>query len=733
MRRRGMAQRFGKGLSVLGLSTLGMALGAPALADEQPTNTSEKITITATRQEQSVLDVPATVSVITAEEIEDQLATDIKDLIRFEPGVSVRQSPSRFTAALSTAGRDGNSGFNIRGLEGNRVLIQVDGIRSPDAFSFGAQSVGRGDYVDLDILKSVEILRGPASALYGSDGLAGAVSFITKDPEDYLKGDRNFGVRARVGYASADESLTEGLSGAFRAGPWSALLAYTRRDASEQDNQGVNNTASANRTTPVPQDIQSNAWLGKIVFTPSDAHRLRFTWDHLDRDVDSNVLSAVSAATASLLAQDETQRDRYSLDYRYKGDGVIDGAQGAIYYQNATTRQYSAEDRTVLADRIRDNTFDNEVWGFSGQLESNFEFAGVANRVVFGGDYSQTRQEGIRTGTVPPVGETYPTRSFPNTDYTLSGLFLQNTFGFLDGALEITPSLRYDSYKLDPERDALYTGLLASQEDDAFSPKLGATFWAGNFGLFASYAEGFKAPSPSQVNNGFSNPVQFYTAIPNPNLKPETSETFEFGARIRNLDVLGGAFTASAATFRGDYENFIEQIQVGGNFTALNPAIYQFVNLSSVEINGAELRTELSWESGLGVIVAASRTDGDQRVNGVESPLLSVDPIKIVGGVSYRDPGGRFGGQLSYTHSDRKAYADVGSTTQWRPAAFGVVDLTAYWSPVEFLTIRAGGFNLLDEDYAWWSDVRGISPTSAVRDAYTQPGRNFSVSLTARY
>jgi hemoglobin/transferrin/lactoferrin receptor protein len=118
------------------------------------------------------------------------MAADIKDLIRFEPGVSVHRAPARFGAASGTTGRDGNAGFNIRGLEGNRVLVQVDGVRVPDGFEFGAQSAGRGDYVDLGLVKSVEILRGPPSALYGSDGLAGAVSFITSDPDDFLKNGR---------------------------------------------------------------------------------------------------------------------------------------------------------------------------------------------------------------------------------------------------------------------------------------------------------------------------------------------------------------------------------------------------------------------------------------------------------------------------------------------------------------------------------------------------------------
>src|SRR6186713_2023414 len=204
----------------IGIAALGTLVYATASAqghsNEPGANELEQLSITATRLQTEVDAVPATVSVISAATIEEQLAQNIKDLIRYEAGVSVRAAPARFTAALASTGRDGNSGFNIRGLEGNRVLIQVDGVRMPEAFSFGAQSVGRGDYVDLDILKSVEIVRGPASALYGSDGLAGSVSFITKDPRDVLTDGHNIALTGRAAYASADEAYSESLLGAAR-------------------------------------------------------------------------------------------------------------------------------------------------------------------------------------------------------------------------------------------------------------------------------------------------------------------------------------------------------------------------------------------------------------------------------------------------------------------------------------------------------------------------------------
>src|SRR5215475_1136550 len=147
--------RFGRAswgtLTLLAALTVGEPARGESPAASKMTN-EEQVTITATRLSSEVNSVPATVSVITSETIEKELAQTIKDLARYEPGVAVRASPARFTAALGSTGRDGNSGFNIRGLEGNRVLILTDGIRVPDAFSFGPQAVGRGDYLDLDII-----------------------------------------------------------------------------------------------------------------------------------------------------------------------------------------------------------------------------------------------------------------------------------------------------------------------------------------------------------------------------------------------------------------------------------------------------------------------------------------------------------------------------------------------------------------------------------------------------
>ncbi|HKX88384.1 MAG TPA: TonB-dependent hemoglobin/transferrin/lactoferrin family receptor [Sphingopyxis sp.] len=745
-------------------SALGLALAATASPAFAQDNDGEywalrknQIVVTATRTAVKAEDVPVTVTVKSDEQIADELVTDIRDLVRFEPGVSVQRQPARFGAALGTTGRAGNDSFNIRGIGGNRVLVQVDGVRVPDGFSFGAQAAGRGDYVDLGLVKSVEILRGPSSALYGSDGLAGAVSFITADPVDFLEPGKAVGGLLRAAYSSADEEFSETAILAGRSGDWSVMAAYTRRDHQELDNKGhvaggVTPTGTSGkdastgplRTLPNPQDGHSNAVLARIVYDPANGHKVRLTGEYLDTDLYTNGLTGVTATrnaqgvvTASvdrLEGFDSGERKRVSLDWSWEGEGAIDFARVALYWQDGEDNQYTEEDRTPAADRTRLNTFENRVIGAAADARADFATGAITHRLVFGGDISKTRQRGLRDGTVPPFGETYPTRAFPSTDFTRAGLFVGDEISVADGRLLLYPALRFDWYDLSPDDDPLLPAFAGAKQDGSrVSPKFGAVWkLTDEVRLFANYATGFKAPEPGQVNQFFSNLASGYTSIPNPDLDPERSESFEGGIRFSSdaisLDVTG---------FSARYKDFISQEQVDGNFLPSDPAIFQFVNLDRVRVKGAEARFEGRASSGLYTTLALSYAKGDViDPEGGRSPLSSIDPLKLVAGIGYREREGRFGGQLIMTHAGRKeASRTTGLCTPecFRPDAFTILDATAFVRIMDALTLRAGVFNILDKKYSWWSDVRGLASTSLVTDAYTQPGRNASVSLSFRF
>ncbi|ROT94298.1 TonB-dependent hemoglobin/transferrin/lactoferrin family receptor [Altererythrobacter sp. FM1] len=691
-----------------------------------------QIVVTATRTPVEIENLPLTVSVTTDEQMADEMVTDIKDLVRFEPGVSVQRQPARFGAAFGSTGRAGNDGFNIRGIGGNRVLIQVDGVRVPDGFSFGAQSVGRGDYVDLGLIKSVEILRGPSSALYGSDGLAGAVSFITADPTDFIRNGNSVGGLVRGAYSSADNEFSETAILAARSGDWSGMVAYTRRDYNELDNMGTVGGTGSSRTEPNPQDGRSNAVLGRIVYDPANGHKLRLTAESLDTHLFTDGLVGLSSTVDLLQAVDTGKRRRVGLDWSWEGEGAINFARAAVYWQDAEDRQFTDEDRTPAADRERLNTFENRVYGFSADARSDFVTGPASHRLVFGGDISKTRQRGVRDGVEPPYGEVFPTRAFPTTDFTRAGLFAGDEIAV--GPLTLYPAIRFDWYDLSPRDDALLSSFVGKEQDGSrLSPKLGAVLKIDDgVRLFANYATGFKAPEPTQVNQFFENLAYGYTSQPNPDLGPERSESFEGGLRFTgshvSLDITG---------FTSRYRDFISQEVVSGSFTPSDPAVYQFINLDHVQVKGAEARLEGRADNGLNGRLSLSYATGDvTRPGGATTPLSSIDPLKLVVGLGYRDPQGRFGGQLIATHSARKELdRTTGLCTPecYRPGAFTILDATANARLWDGLTLRVGVFNIFDEKYAWWSDVRGLASTSTVTDAYTQPGRNASASLTYRF
>jgi hemoglobin/transferrin/lactoferrin receptor protein len=207
-------------------------------------------------------------------------------------------------------------------------------------------------------------------------------------------------------------------------------------------------------------------------------------------------------------------------------------------------------------------------------------------------------------------------------------------------------------------------------------------------------------------------------------LKPETSKSFEAGVRY-----VTPGLSASLTAYKGDYKDFISQIQVGGTFTPLDPAVFQFVNLSNVRIHGYEAHIDAEIVEGLTAIAAFSFTEGDVGLAG--SPLDSVEPWKLSGGLRYADPSGWFGGQILVLHSAEKRAEDASCAPGcFRPDAFSIIDIPVWVEVTEGVKLRAAVMNLTDEKYIYWGDIRGVSAASTVIDAYTQPGRNYSLSLT---
>lgn len=698
----------------------------------------DPVTVTATRTASKSSRTAASVSVISAEELEEQQAENIKDALRYEPGVTVRRAPYRPTSAATAGGRDGDSSINIRGLEGNRILMMEDGIRLPNSFAFGPLEAGRGDYADIGTLKRIEILRGPASALYGSDGLTGAVNFITKDPEDLLNiyGKKTY-FSLRPDYQSADRSFGATAQAAAGNDMIQAMVIADGRRGHELDNKGSNDSASPERTTANPQDTYSESLLGKLVIKPTVHDTFRFTAETVRQRIDTNVLSAVNPPTTlGLTANDRLERNRYSLDYDYSNEAArfFQTAHAQFYYQDASQDQNSYETRGSQPSRSRASNYGERIVGGSVFAESTFYTGVLTHKLLYGGDGSMDRVTSLRNGTVPGAGEApFPNKAFPDTDYTLLGAFLQDQISL--GALTVTPGLRFDSYRLGAATgDPMYTGTPVSSSDNALSPRLAVLYEVSPALIpYAQYAHGFRAPSPDQVNNSFANPLYGYTSIGNPNLKPETSDTIEAGFRGK-LGTGLGPLRYSAAAFAGRYRDFISQQTVGGSGRPTDPLVFQYVNFGKARIHGFEGRAEWFLPKGFSVKTAMAFTKGSvENTGAVNQPLDTINPFSAVFGVRY-EPSERWFAQADVLFQAAKKSSDIAakscsSATCFAPPSSFVVDLRAGYRFSKQVVAYLGVFNLFDRKYWNWSDVRGIADTSSIKGAYTAPGRNVAISM----
>ncbi|MDH1254204.1 TonB-dependent hemoglobin/transferrin/lactoferrin family receptor [Comamonas thiooxydans] len=689
------------------------------------------VVVSASRDEQDADSLPMTVDVIDAKQMEEEQVGDIRELAAKLPNVTVPRSPARFTLAGSPTGRDQNSGFNIRGLEGNRVLMLVDGVRLPRSYTFSANAFGR-DYLDLGLVQRVEILRGAVPALYGSDGMGGLVNFITVQPSDLLKDGKTIGGRVSASYDGSDNGKRLGATLAGKASDeWSWLLSAGVGRSSALENMGSNNTVGALRTTPNPEKDKSHSLLGRLVYTPSAVQKHVFTLENVDKRADYDLLSARSATVSDSQAETTMKRWRATWQGQWQqlDTALADELKLMASYQSSSSREFVTETRTPpLAYRERDVTYDEAALQLHAQAGKTLRWSnGLSGKLSYGVDYLRGKVVNEQNGITPPAGESFPLKRFPDTTETSTALFAQAELHY--GAFSLTPGLRAEHYSIKPKQQG-FGGTAVSNSDSAVSPKLGAMFQMNDaWSVYGNYAAGFRAPNAGQINAFFENPFMFYKSIPNPDLKAEKSNTFELGLRGRM-----SALRLDAAVFTGRYKDFIQdQVQVAGEYgDRNNPATFQSVNLNRVHISGFELKADYDWGRFAGgnwrTNAAYGYTKGTDK--STNKPVDTISPQQLVLGVRYDRS--TVGVQLSASHWAGKKDKDAPDLSSGRPflsPSATVLDLSAQWRIRPGTRLNVGIYNLTDKKYSRWADVRGLSRTTQIADTYTQPGRNVRVSL----
>jgi hemoglobin/transferrin/lactoferrin receptor protein len=717
----------------------------------------QQVTISATRQEQDVASVPSTVTVHTREELDRNNVNNIKDLVRYEPGVSVGGAGQR----------SGLTGYNIRGIDGDRVLTQVDGVQVPDGFFNGPYAQTNRNYVDPEIVKRVEILRGPASVLYGSSAIGGAVSYYTLDPDDIIKPGKDVGARLKTGYSSADDSWLTSGTVAGRTGEFDGLLHLSQRNGHETESYGETGGTGLNRSRANPEDVRTTNVLAKLGWNYADDSRFGLTYEHYKDDRDTNQLSAVggpfNAGRGFGFYKSRTGNERFGLEHSFGLDSALaDHIKWTLNYQIAKTDQSTEEiyapSRTVL--RTRETTYKDRQWVFDAQADKSLAIADTDHRVTYGTTLKQSKVTGLRTGSgtcltvagacrvigaASATDTLKPASDFPDPTINTYSLFAQdeiswNNWTFLPGA-------RYDYTQLKPHitdeflvtADQSGNGVVSDDTKTwhRLSPKFGTTYsFNDHYTWYGQYAEGFRTPTAKALYGRFENLSGGYQVEPNPDLKPEKSKSYETGLR--------GQFEAGTfdvAVFYNKYRDFIDENAITPGYTETT---FQSNNIKHATIKGLELKGRLNLDSfgaptGLYTQGSVSYLYGRNDDSG--QPLNSINPLTGVFGLGYDQD--NYGGLLSWTLVKRKTRVDStsfntpdGTSTQFKTPGYGVLDLAGFYKVTDDLTLNAGLYNLTDKKYWQWDDVRGYDSVGeasvtqpANLDRLTQPGRNFAVNL----
>ncbi len=691
----------------------------------------------ATKQQRPVLDVAAAVDVISSDDLQRTLSESLFDALQYESGVFTEGGGTRF----------GPAGINVRGMGKNRVAIEVDGVPANQQFSLGSYAHATAFLSEVDLIRRVEILKGPASTLYGSDAIGGVVAIHTWNPED-LASDSQPYYKIRTAYDGRTHGRVFTGMTAWRGNAVDGLLAFSQRDGKARV---VHDSVSLNRDFA---DWDQQSLFGKFTHSNDTGGVWRFEFLASQRDSQTQINSFIGQGrfrrTSELKGDDENNHTQFSLEHEFALNGWFDDGLLRLFYADTDFAQNTHEKRrsrrgTPLA-QYRRFEYQQQRSGLELNANKNWNTGDLAHSLIAGLELERNAVEELRdasqtnliTGDVTNsiLGETFPRRDFPNSTVTEAGLFVLDEIRLADSPWTVIPALRLDYYHLNPDRDALFdaNGLdteVVSITESALSPKLGVLYaFNDSARLYAQYARGFRAPPFDDVNIGLNIPLFHLRALPNPDLKSEISNGLELGLRhyseTRRLEF---------SLYYTKYKDFIETKARLGVDPETGTLLFQSINIHQARIYGVELdhHWQVSPQWAFDAKLAWSRGDNQSK----HQPLNSVSPARGVFSGHWQSEDRNWFADAYLTVSQAKDRVDETRETLFKPAGYGVLDLIAgyQWHGPSGHEgeVRLGVYNVFDRKYWDWQQVRNFDANDVIINALTQPGRTWSASLSWRF
>ena len=752
------------------------AIALPLLAQSA---TPELDTVSVTAQAPQTANSKQTQQ-LSAADLQQQQAQNIADVVRFVPGVTT-----------TDMGRFGSNGFNIRGLDGDRVAITVDGLalgETLDPPSFVAYEFFRSARggVDIDALKQVEIIKGADAIAAGSGALAGAVLFVTKDPADYLApqgDDSHLGLKA--GFSGLNDETSFSATLANRSGNLESLLVYTRRDGAENKTAlAGENISGAGRTLADPLDYSSDNVLAKLQYQLTDSQRLGWVGEYFTQSSELDNQSRLDSVYLSRRGNDDIERKRVGLQYEWlAAQTFADSLNATLDYQSNYTNGLT----TMLTSgcsgasnggvspclRSEDRDFKQQQVKLAVALDKELFGDSLQQQWLYGGSVEQRKVEYAaidrrfigQTGELasPPVVDP---DQVPQTDVTAVSLYGRDVIK-LAPRWTLSLGSRFDALKYRPQLDEQFSDNTQTVADVDFS----AFTWQGNLTyqldtaqqLWLQAGRGFRAPTVAEMYS----PTALVSrtekvsgqlvegllgSIANPDLKAERSLNLEAGYRYQTDGLL-----LAMSVFNDRYSNMIDTVVLLQNPDTVYESCFRGVctesqgnqyttmaNTGEADVKGIELEAAWRISRAISSRLALSYNDGETASG---EPLRSVNPASAVFGLRYDAASWDLTANISYSSAKKAkdAYNADGSDAATYPYltdSYTVVDLMANYDISPQWRLSAGIYNLFDEEYYQWQRVRfvtnwvgsgargGVLPGGEGLQRYSEPGRYAKLAIS---
>ncbi|EGI40346.1 colicin I receptor [Escherichia coli TA280] len=654
----------------VGLCLSAISCAWPVLAVDDD---GETMVVTASSVEQNLKDAPASISVITQEDLQRKPVQNLKDVLKEVPGVQ-----------LTNEG-DNRKGVSIRGLDSSYTLILVDGKRVNSRNAVFRHNDFDLNWIPVDSIERIEVVRGPMSSLYGSDALGGVVNIITKKIGQKWSGtvtvDTTIQEHRDRGDTYNGQFFTSGplIDGVL------GMKAYGSLAKREKDDP-QNSTTTDTGETPRIEGFSSRDGNVEFAWTPNQNHDFTagYGFDRQDRDSDS-------------LDKNRLERQNYSISHNGRWDY---GTSELKYYGEKVENKNPGNSSPITSES---NTVDGKY---------TLPLTAINQFLTVGGEWRHDKLSDA-------VNLTGGTSS--KTSASQYALFVEDEWRIFE-PLALTTGVRMDDHETYGEHWSPRAYLVYNATDTVT--------------VKGGWATAFKAPSLLQLSPDWtSNSCRGACKIVgSPDLKPETSESWELGLYYMGEEGWLEGVESSVTVFRNDvkdrisisrtsdvnaapgYQNFVG-FETGANGRRI--PVFSYYNVNKARIQGVETELKIPFNDEWKLSINYTYNDGRDVSNGENKPLSDLPFHTANGTLDWKPLALEDWSFYVSGHYTGQKRAD--SATAKTPGGYTIWNTGAAWQVTKDVKLRAGVLNLGDKDLS--------------RDdySYNEDGRRYFMAVDYRF